>query len=177
MLARYSGRVPSPDRGLLRVARTGAIAFCIVGLSLLAHVLAGGPVPAPGILLVALAAAGAYAGALTRDRLGLFEIVAALGAGQVLLHLAFMLGGGGHHGGVEMMLAHTLATLVIALGLAHGERAAWSLWCWLGPRPTLRAVAPGEVPEPPDRPVEVARARASTAWIGTTVMWRGPPVG
>lgn len=165
----------SPDRGFLRVARAGAIAFCVVGLSLLAHVLAGGRIPGPTTLLAVTTVVAGYGGALTRERVGTAELLVVLAAGQVILHTVFMLGGGEHAGGPVMLVAHALATVVIGLGLAHGERAAWGLWCWLRPwllRPRLEQP---EWPEPGTRPVDTATARASMAWVGTTVMWRGPP--
>lgn len=173
--ARYSDRVSSPDRGCLRIARASAVAFCVVGLSLLAHVVAGGHPPEPMTLLLVTAAVAAYGGALTRDRLGLTELLVVLGAGQVLLHLVFMLGSGHHAGGPVMLAAHGLATIAIALGLAHGERAAWGLWCWLRPRLRLPRVERPEWPEPVACTAETDAARAGMAWVGTTVMWRGPP--
>ncbi|MGH3360136.1 MAG: hypothetical protein ACRDO7_15145 [Nocardioidaceae bacterium] len=165
----------SPDRGCLRVVRAAAIAFCVVGLSLVAHLLAGGVRPGVVTLAFAVAVVAAYAGALTRDRLGMAQLVTVLGAGQVLLHSVFMLGSGHHGGGAGMVAAHLVATIVIALALAHGERAVWRLWCWLRPRLMLPSLQRDEQPQRVVRLSDTAAARVQVTWVGTSVMWRGPP--
>ncbi|UYM03911.1 hypothetical protein [Solicola gregarius] len=164
----------SPDRGSLRVVRAAAVALCVVGLSLVGHLSAGGSVPGPEILLGSSLVVAAYAAALTRNRLGRLELVGVLGAGQLLLHTAFMTSGG-HSGGLTMLAAHAFAAVVIALVLARGEDAAWALWCWLRPR----LVMPASDLEPPVSREECLAATAATrvrlTWIGTSLTWRGPP--
>lgn len=165
----------SPDRGLLRVVRTAAIAFCVVGLSLAAHLLAGGGTPGAATLLVTVAGVTLYAGALTRERLSGYQLIAVLGAGQVVLHTVFMLAGGHHAGGAIMIAAHAGAAVALGVALAYGERAVWGLWCWLHARLALPRVAPPEPAGPTTCLADTAVARAQLTWIGTSVMWRGPP--
>lgn len=165
-----------PDRGLLRVVRAAAVALCVVGLSLGGHVAAGGNVPGPLVLIGSSAAVFAYAGALTRSRLGPLELIGVLGAGQMLLHTAFMASGGDHAGGLAMFAAHAVAAVVIALVLVRGEDAAWALWCWLRPRLVVPS-GDGRLPERDQESLAAtAAARVQLTWIGTSLTWRGPPV-
>lgn len=165
-----------PDRGWLRVVRAAVIACCIVGLSLAAHVSAGGRVPGVAILVGSGVIVAAYAGALTRNRLSLGELAGALGAGQVVLHTAFMTAGGGHSGGLEMIAGHAVATVLLALVLARGEDAAWALWCRLLPRLVVPTAPARPVAERVDYLAATASARVQDTWIGTSLTWRGPPL-
>ena len=165
----------SPDRGLIRVVRAGVVAACVVTLSLVAHVWAGGDVPGPVVLLGSAAAIAAYAGVLTRERLSAVELIGVLSAGQVLLHMAFMTSGGTHAGGPAMLAGHAIAAVVLALGLARGEEAAWSLWGWLRPRFVIPDAEAGAPDERVDYLAATASARVQLTWIGTSVWWRGPP--
>ncbi|GAB3678268.1 hypothetical protein [Angustibacter aerolatus] len=141
-----------------RLLRAGAGSLCAVGLSLVAHLAGGGSAPGwlPLLALVALVTTAATL--LAGRRRGLVAIAAALGGAQVALHTAFtrLAATGGcppvetthlhagaldgcapamesMHGGRAMLLAHALATLVIALVLAVGERALWLLAAWTVP--------------------------------------------
>lgn len=165
----------SPDRGLLRVLRASVVTVCVVGLSLAGHVAAGGDVPGPLALAGSMGAVLAYSGALTRSRLSVYELVAVLGAGQVLLHLAFMTSGGEHSGGAAMFAAHAAAALALALTLSVGEDAAWALWCWLRPRLVVPQSDIGSPPSHDECLAATASARASLTWLGTSLTVRGPP--
>ncbi|GAA4360054.1 hypothetical protein GCM10023145_34510 [Angustibacter luteus] len=90
--------------------RAGAFALAAVSLSLAAHTIAGGPLPAPLALLTAVVGVGCVAVAATGRRIGGLGIGAGLVAMQGLLHVWFSLTGGhgcdvggivlsGHHHG------------------------------------------------------------------------------
>lgn len=165
----------SPDRGLLRVVRAAAVVLCIVGVSLAGHVAAGGNVPGAITLAGTVAAVAVYAAALTRDRLSIGELIGAIGAGQVLLHMAFMTSGGEHGGGLAMVAGHAVATVVLALVLDRGEDAAWALWCWLRPRLSIPLADSGAPPDRAESLAATATARVQHTWIGTSLSVRGPP--
>ncbi|WP_231743526.1 hypothetical protein [Mycobacterium sp. GA-2829] len=125
-------------------SRAGALCGVLVGacsglFAVAAHATAGGEVPTgPTLVLVALvcAAVGALAGADGQGPPG--RIVALVGAGQLLTHVALAVTAG-HHGhsvlpSAPMLLAHALAA--VALGLlialvAHLYRVCASVLCWL----------------------------------------------
>jgi len=90
------------------------VATTTVALAAAAHVVAGGQLPAPAILIAFLALTGLVSTAATRLKLNLFTMTGLLGAGQVVLHEAFSAfsapiagaltdagttGAGGHHAG------------------------------------------------------------------------------
>ncbi len=199
----------APADGLLRLTRAGAFALTAVALSLAGHVAAGGR--SPGTVMVLLLAGVCVLPAvwLTARQRRLPSLVAALGAGEFLLHHAFMalsgtatchvvhgsghashaaalhctrmadpaamsgMAGGGHLS-PPMLLAHVLATIALALLLAHGERVVWSLCGW------LRAAVP---PLPGPALVPAARRTDATRSVRTapsrlrpgSVSRRGPP--
>ena len=68
--------------------RTVMVALTVLSLAAGAHALAGGTLPAPGILLALLALTGLGATAATRLKLNLPVMAALLGAGQLVLHEA-----------------------------------------------------------------------------------------
>ena len=94
--------------------RAAMVATTILALAAAAHVVAGGQLPAPAILIAFLALTGLVSTAATRLKLNLFTMTGLLGAGQVVLHEAFSAfsapiagaltdagttGAGGHHAG------------------------------------------------------------------------------
>ena len=77
--------------------------------------------------------------------------------------------------GAWMVLAHVLATLVVALVVAHGERALGLLLTWLAPRTALTDMLPAlPVAHRLPTPV-VAPSRASSGSAGGPSS-RGPPL-
>jgi hypothetical protein len=62
------------------------VAAMIVTLGAAAHVVGGGELPVPGIMLAVLALTGMAATAATRLRLNFPAMTALLGAGQLVLH-------------------------------------------------------------------------------------------
>lgn len=154
----YPGPMTSPDRGLLRAARSGALALVVLALAAAGHRVGGGRLPGlPGLATLAALAAVPTAFA-TRRRLGLPSLVGLLAVGQLVLHTAFAAlgadpgmpmghvhaGGGiggalpgpGADAGIElpMLAAHVVATVLTAAVLAWGERALWALWQRVRPR-------------------------------------------
>jgi hypothetical protein len=69
--------------------RAAMLAAMIVTLGAAAHVVGGGELPVPGIMLAVLALTGMAATAATRLRLNFPAMAALLGAGQLVLHEAF----------------------------------------------------------------------------------------
>jgi hypothetical protein len=78
-----------PVRTPFQALRSATVAATILTLAAAAHVLAGGQLPAPGILLAFLALTGLVSTAATRLRLDLPAMAGLLGTGQVVLHEAF----------------------------------------------------------------------------------------
>lgn len=185
-----------PSRGVLRVARTLAWTIAAGGLSTGAHLAAGGGLPSTGgmVLIVGLLLWSGLV--LTQWRLGRAAMAVTLGGSQVVLHTLLSAGhpdptcavGGGHHemvlgcaGGAEMshtspamLLAHTVAALLLALVLARGEEAVWFLAGLLRPvlpRPARRVAVPlrAAAPAAADQPWR-------TPFVLGGVGRRGPPV-
>jgi hypothetical protein len=122
-------------------SRAGALCGVLVGacsglFAMAAHAAAGGAVPTgPTLVLVALVCALAGADGEAQAP----GLIFAVGAGQLLTHVALAVTGG-HHGGHEvapsapMLLAH--ASAAVALGLliclvAHLYRVCATVLCWL----------------------------------------------
>lgn len=78
-----------PVRTPFQALRSATVAATILTLAAAAHVLAGGQLPAPGILLAFLAFTGLVSTAATRLKLNLPAMGGLLGTGQVVLHEAF----------------------------------------------------------------------------------------
>ncbi|WP_068266018.1 hypothetical protein [Janibacter limosus] len=188
----------SPSRGALRLARASAWAAAAFGLSTGAHVVGGGSLPSPGVAAL-ISMALLWCGLLlTQWRLGRVALTLSLGISQLLLHTvlaatetiaATCVATGSHHVVVAcadgatpmphgtsagMVLAHTVAALLLALVLARGEDAVWHvaqlLWPRLPAAPALLLVvghglAPSRGGEPP-RPAMVPGGAGR----------RGPPV-
>lgn len=79
---RISARVP------FHALRSAMVALTVLSLAAGAHTLAGGQLPATGILLALLALTGLAATTSTRLKLNLPAMAALLGAGQLALHEA-----------------------------------------------------------------------------------------
>ena len=123
----------SPSGGALRYLRAGSVTLAMLGLSLMAHVVAGGHAPSGGVL-AALALGVFWACTLlTWRRLGRVSLTLAVLASQVLLHKAFDLLASPAPC-VELVHAHaghltTGATIVCsapmpAMASAHGASGA-----------------------------------------------------
>ncbi len=126
---------------MLRGVRVLLLAAAVVGLSVVAHGLAGGTDPGAvplGVLAVLTAVA---VRPLTRREVGLPRLLGLLGAGQLVLHVVFDrcaalspadAAAHAHSSSPLAMLgAHAVATLAVALVLRYGDAVLWRLWTWL----------------------------------------------
>jgi hypothetical protein len=177
------------DEGV-RALRLVAFATTATVLALGAHVLAGGAPPAALPTAAAIVVPAAAATALSRRRRRLLEIAIVLAAVQVVLHEVFTAapapGAGpdhqvhvGHGPDSWMPITHTLAVLITALLLTHGERMLHLLATWWRAVPAVwRALSSPVVPvRRPTSPVAV-RLGPVPASLGACapVVRRGPPV-
>jgi hypothetical protein len=98
--------------------RSALVSLTVVSLAAGAHVIAGGQLPAPGILLAFLALTGLASTAATRLKLNTPAMAGLLGAGQLVLHEAFTVfsgpaaGSGGtfpHHAGAGVPFSVPIA--------------------------------------------------------------------
>ncbi|WP_460704452.1 hypothetical protein [Myceligenerans halotolerans] len=175
----------SPGTGALRALRILLLAVVTVGLSLVSHLLAGGAHPGTVPLAVLTALTALAIRPLTRREIAMPRLIGVLGAGQVVLHVAFersaalsaVPGPAHHHQDTAttpwMIGAHAAATLVIAVALRHGEALLWRLWAWLTghslpgePRVVLVTTPPAHGYLPEVRP----------AFAGGPPRGRAPPV-
>lgn len=76
-------------RAPFHALRSAMVALTVLSLAAGAHTLAGGQLPAPGILLALLALTGLASTTATRLKLDLPALAGLLGAGQFVLHAAF----------------------------------------------------------------------------------------
>jgi hypothetical protein len=131
-----------------RTAAFGVLATC---LALLAHATAGGAVPGPGSLLLAVLLSGTAGAWLAVRAPSVARAAAGLGAVQVLTHVLFMTGAPMAHGsGTAMTAAHAVAVAVTAWMLTRGERAVAAVLA------RLRVALPGDAA--PGLPVALHRA-------------------
>ncbi|GIH80889.1 MFS transporter [Planobispora longispora] len=176
-----------PASSFLRLARAAVFTTVGLGLSLAAHLLAGGPVSvggAAGGLALTFAAALAAAG---RER-STALILPFLAGVQVALHALFSLthaapatelAGHAHTGlvpGLGMLIMHGWAVALTALWLARGEAALWALLRRL-PLRLRRLLLAHALPEPEPSfvpPATVPRVRHSVR-LRHAVPRRGPP--
>jgi hypothetical protein len=111
-----------------RSVRSVAFSVSAVGLSLGAHVTAGGEIPVVPLLLLLVALVDAASSTFARRPRGPLATAAALLSAQVVLHGAFALTAPCHAGhffhipSLPMVVGHGLAALVLAVLLSHGER-------------------------------------------------------
>ncbi|WP_436758399.1 MFS transporter [Streptosporangium sp. V21-05] len=137
-----------PATPLLRLARAAAFAAVCLGLSVMAHVLAGGSVSVPAATVALVLAFAAALAASGRERT-LAVILPLLAGAQAGLHVLFSLAhaaspaemaemiGHAHSGllpGLGMLVAHGWAVGLTALWLARGEAVLWALLRRLGVR-------------------------------------------
>ncbi|POH75354.1 hypothetical protein [Arthrobacter glacialis] len=128
-----------------RLLRTVSVGATVLGLAAGAHLVAGGTLPAPGIMVALLALHVLCSTVATHFRLTLPAMVALLGSSQVVLHQAFETlshsataapGTAGLHQHGLSAEANTAALLAAvnttaAPGLEHlGHAGAMSGWMW-----------------------------------------------
>lgn len=163
------------------------LAVVVVGLSLVAHGLAGGAHPGVVPLVVLTALTAVAVRPMGRGEVSMPRLIGLLGAGQIVLHVVFeqcalisvVPGAQAHHHqemstpAPLMLGAHVLATVVVALVLRYSEGFLWRLWAWLTAR--LVAAAPVVVTLP-SRLAVSALSVAPGRRVPGTLGGRGPPV-
>lgn len=148
--------------GMLRGARTAVAVLAVLGVSTAAHQLGGGRAPGALALLVLVVLLAPPTWLVLCRRLSAPALAALLGAGQAAVHLALAAMAPGHGtagaphlhdalptgldtgssaamapmagSGARMLLAHVVATLVLAVVLARAEAALWHVVSSLLPR-------------------------------------------
>lgn len=158
----------------VRLCRAAVFALLCVALSAAGHAWAAGAAVPFSTAVSALVAVAAVAWVVADRERGPVGIGGGLLTGQVVLHLWFGAGHGGHAG---MLPAHALAALICGVWLWRGERALFGLVRALRTRIALPlplpvavvaapGVAPGVYPGPP--PLRGVRLRHALSR-------RGPP--
>lgn len=165
----------------LRRLRAFLAACCVTGSAAIAHVAAHGSIPDLVALLPVVAVVTLIVLALPIRRLGLPVILGLLGASQLAIHLlsTYLADGVHHHGGTHdgwlMLAAHTGATVVTALVLAHGEKLWWRLVGWFARRHVRYVAAPVVSLGPATPSVDLDRP-VWNHFVCGAVSRRGPPL-
>ena len=167
-----------------RVARGLVVSVSGAVLALGAHLLAGGAMVSPAVLLLlAFAAAGCT---LASDhRWSLPRLLVALSAIQVGVHVAMVLqmtdsaaaqpaGAGGAHGPWVMLAGHAGAVLSTAWLLRSGDAVFWRLVDRLRPS-VLWPTAPVPAPAAASWSSPPPRAAATLRLLAAALARRGPP--
>jgi hypothetical protein len=162
------------------VVRGSLLAGTSAVLAVAAHVIGGGMAPATGLtvlLTIGIAAAGI---ALADRQRGWVEILLALGAAQLGMHVLLTIGGhagdAGQVHGWPMTGGHVLAVLLAAAVLAWAETAVFAVAAAVALLLPRRLAAPPTVdspvlPRPPREPVD----RAREVLLRRCLPRRGPP--
>ncbi|MGJ7441761.1 hypothetical protein [Aquipuribacter sp. MA13-6] len=185
----------SPTTGAWRAVRAVLVVALVVGLSTGGHLLAGGQVASWRAAVLALLLVSAGVAGITATRLTPVRLVAALGAGQVVVHHALSWTPGGHcatagssalfasttiagcrpAGGHEalwtdpgMLLAHLVATVVAAAVLGRGEQLLWTVRALLRPDRSSCPTSCRRRPSVPSWSRRGCRARAGSCSAGPT---------
>jgi hypothetical protein len=178
-------RMSARHRAALSATRGSLLAVTSATLSVTAHVLADGELSDPALTVLLTGLIGWIATALAGKARGPVATLALLGAGQVVMHLVLvtlaghdMYGMPGRAGGLTMLAAHAIATLLTALLLAKADAmllavlsAVRAILPWLLPALPVPAAAPVAMPARTDVPphlvgVDLRRIHGR----------RGPPV-
>lgn len=131
----------------LRWLRAVSVTSLTVGLSVAGHVVGGGSVPHPLVVLILTGLASVPAYLLGGRRLTFGRLAGLLAAGQLLIHWVLseptVASDAVHHAhsepmatspnGLSMLCGHTVATLVAGVLLAYGETLLWMVWELLRP--------------------------------------------
>jgi hypothetical protein len=131
-----------------RSVRSAAFAVSAVGLSLGAHVTAGGEIPVVPLLLLLVAHVDAASSAFARRPRGPIATAVALLTAQVVLHGAFMVAAPAHAAHTHdihsprMLVAHGIAASVLAVLLSRGEQLIANVARVLLPVALLRPFRP-----------------------------------
>lgn len=174
----------SPGRGRARVYRGLTLSAACLATPAVAHVAAGGGVPAAGPLLFVAALLSVACVALADRRRTAGEIAAILLLSQPVLHVLFALSGHGTAAVVPspaMAIGHGLAALSLTAILAGAEALTWSLAALSATVLLRRAralftfAARAVVPAAPPHGAD-ASTPAYVRHLTDTAPRRGPPV-
>jgi hypothetical protein len=105
-----------PARAPFHRLRSAMIAATMVALAAFAHLVAGGQLPAPGILLAVVALTGLASTAATRLKLSLPAMTGLLATGQLVLHEAFTAFGGTLPGPAGTAAPHHQVPVLLPVG-------------------------------------------------------------
>jgi hypothetical protein len=108
-----------PARAPFHRLRSAMIATTMVTLAAFAHLVAGGHLPAPGILLAVVALTGLACTAATRLKLSIPAMTGLLAAGQLVLHETFAAFGGPPSGPADTVAPHHQVPAVLPVGPQH----------------------------------------------------------
>lgn len=173
-----------PAVGPLRLVRALVVAAVCVGITLSAHLLAGGMVVPARSLLVVHGAVAAVTYAVSAGRWSFGRLLVALGAAQIVLHPTFGLLAGRApmgSGDTRMLAAHGVAAFVAAAVMARGDAL---LWCTARVvaallRPlvaSLRVLVPvGTGAVEPPCPAPAPDPRITPGSAGAPITERAPP--
>lgn len=180
-----------------RLLRTTVLSAVVLMLAAGAHVAGGAGLPSFGHAALLAGPVGLAAWFATRRRLAPAALVAFVVGGQWLLHGAFgalaqgstavghehgaaAVGTAAAHGhalSASMVVAHTVAALLVALWLSAGERLLWVVVEWLVFRPLglVRTAPSGVVASEPFCRCTTRLDPVVGRVLGANVSWRGPP--
>ncbi|MEJ7635608.1 hypothetical protein [Aeromicrobium sp.] len=163
-----------PAGGLVRLARSVAVALVCTLTASVGHASAGGEIPTASLLLV-LGGAAAIAWLLSARRVTPGQMVGLLILCQTCVHLGSATSN--MTMSISMVAGHAAATAISALALAHGEAFVWRLAERLGLRVVLHTF--GAVPAPYGRPLSpVVEPRSlHDIRLAHSRAERGPPNG
>ncbi len=159
-------RTSARHRAALGATRGALLAVTSAALSVTAHFLADGELADPALTVLLTGLIGWTATALAGKARGPVATLALLGSGQVVMHLVLvtlaghdMYGMPGRAGGLTMLAAHAIATLVTALLVAKADAmllaalsAVRAILPWLLPVLPVPAAAPVAMPARADGP-------------------------
>ncbi|MFD4369587.1 hypothetical protein [Rhodococcus sp. NPDC058521] len=162
----------------IAILRGTAVGALSAGLAFAAHGMGGGPAPPPSalvLLLIVCAGLGAVVASIPAHRHGRMYLTAALGAGQLLGHVALSATAHAHSAvpPVAMLLAHTAAAVLCAALVAGAERLYWPMVR------VLRVILRNPTPLTPHGPSPVlvpVHSDPVDALLRVSISRRGPPV-
>lgn len=174
----------------LRWTRAGLVGGSVLAVTCLAHSAGGGPLPGAPALVALLLTATFVAAPLLGRQVRTGQLAALLALEQALLHVGLMATAPPEptRSGSAMLLAHVLATAVLAGWLGAAERRTWALLALLADRAGATvsrrvrlvvlllgtAARPGPVRTRPLAPA-ADRLRPPSERFATQVVRRGPP--
>ena len=163
-----------PADGVIRLVRSAAVALVCSVTAAVAHLSAGGEIPASSFAIL-FVAASAVAWLVAARRVTPGQLVGLLLLCQVSVHLGCSMGS--MEMSFAMLATHAAATVASAAILTRGESFVWTVAERLGlrllPGPVVVAAVPGAaVPMPVSSP----RSRKDVRLVNSRVL-RGPPYG